>query len=122
MECILALTATANQSVVQDSIKTIGMRNPFLHTQSFNRANLRYEVRKKDAQVVKHIAEIIRGRRNETGIIYCLSKKGCEDVAEAIQKEIPDMRRSITFYHADVRPEVKEERQRAWSRGDIKVY
>lgn len=106
---------------MQDSIKSIGMRNPFIHTQSFNRANLRYEVRKKDAQVMKQIAEIIRSRRNETGIIYCLSKKGCEEVSASLQKEIPEMRRSITFYHADVRPEIKEERQRGWSRGDIKV-
>ena len=44
---IMALTATANQTVVQDSIKIIGMRQPFLHTQSFNRPNLSYFVKKK---------------------------------------------------------------------------
>jgi bloom syndrome protein len=106
---------------VDDSIKSIGMRSPFLHTQSFNRPNLHYEVRKKGAKVIKEMAEIIREKKHETGIIYCLSKKGCEDVADALSQELPAMRRAITFYHADVRPEVKEERQRAWSRGDIKV-
>lgn len=118
---IMALTATADKNVVQDSIKNMGMRNPFLHTQSFNRANLRYTVLKKDAKILTKIAEYIRQRQHQTGIIYCLSKKGTEEVAEGLQQLLPDMRNAVTFYHADVRPDVKEQRQRSWSRGDIKV-
>ena len=63
----------------------------------------------------------MRANRHHTGLVYCLSKKDTEEVAEALQLEIPTMRSQITFYHADVRPELKERRQREWSRGVIKV-
>ena len=120
---IMALTATANRSVVHDSIKIIGMRSPFLHTMSFNRTNLNYYVRKKEgnAKLIKDITEIIRSRRGQSGIIYCLSKKDTEELAEKLQGEIVEMQDQITYYHADVRPEVKEARQRAWSKGSIKL-
>lgn len=117
----MALTATANESVVNDSIKTIGMRNPFLHTQSFNRKNLHYQVLKKDAKTVSAIAKIIKERRHQTGIVYCFSKLDTEKMAENLQQEIPDMRNQITYYHADVRPDEKSRRQKLWSKGDIKV-
>ena len=82
---IMALTATANQTVVRDSIASMGMRDPFLHTQSFNRQNLHYSVRKKDGRVIANIAEIIKRRSGQTGIVYCLSKKDTEIVAADLQ-------------------------------------
>ena len=118
---IMALTATANQTVIEDTIRRIGMRNPFKHSQSFNRPNLTYTVYKKHGKCTSQIADIIRKRPQETGIIYCLSKKGTEELVQDLQKELPDMRRNITFYHADVSPEEREHRQRCWSSGDIKV-
>jgi bloom syndrome protein len=118
---IMALTATANKAVIDDSIRQIRMRNPYLHTQSFNRKNLRYVVRKKDKNVIRNIAEIIRDRKHQTGIIYCQTRKQCEELSKDLLAEMSEMRDKITFYHADLRPQVKEERQRSWSRGDIKV-
>ena len=117
----MALTATANQSVVNDSIRIMQMKNPFLHSQSFNRPNLIYSVRPKTADCIKEIAMIILSKKDQTGIIYCLSKKDTETVAEALQLEIPAMKSKITFYHAEVDANLKEKRQRDWSNGAIKV-
>jgi bloom syndrome protein len=118
---IMALTATANQKVVEDTITLLQMRMPFRHTQSFNRTNLHYTVIKKDNSVINKIKTIIQSRMGQSGIIYCLSKKDTESLTEELIKEIPSMKRQITFYHADVSPDIKEKRQKDWSKGDIKV-
>jgi superfamily II DNA helicase RecQ len=55
------------------------------------------------------------------GIIYCFSKKDTEKVTADLQQALPSMRNKISFYHADVPPDVKEQRQRLWSKGDLKV-
>ena len=120
---IMCLTATANQTVVGDSISIMGMRDCYKHTMSFNRANLHYSVRKKEStdKVIKNIAQVVRGRQGLTGIIYCLSKNDTETVANALKIEVPSMKNQITFYHADVAADEKEKRQRNWSKGTIKV-
>jgi superfamily II DNA helicase RecQ len=122
----MALTATANQSVVNDCMSIIGMSNPFVHTQSFNRTNLQYSIRKKgsDKQTLQEMAEFIKQHQQETGIVYCLSKRDTETVAEELSKLLSESRlwkNKITFYHADISAHDKEIRQRAWSKGDIKV-
>ena len=119
----MALTATANQSVVRDCMNIIKMRDPFVYTQSFNRSNLRYYIRKKtaDKKLITEIADYIVGHKHETGIIYCLSKKDTEELANELGNAIPSMKNKITFYHADLNSSVKESRQRAWSKGDVKV-
>jgi hypothetical protein len=63
------------------------MKNPYLHKQSFNRTNLQYTIRKKDAslKLIKDIAQIVQDRKTQTGIIYCLSKKDTESVCELLQ-------------------------------------
>jgi bloom syndrome protein len=120
---IMALTATANQSVVRDCMRIIQMNNPFLHTQSFNRVNLTYTVKKKETgkQLIADLADYILKRKGATGIIYCLSKKDTETIAEELISAIPSMKKQITFYHADVPAQQKEQRQRLWSKGDIKL-
>eukprot|EP01031_Cornospumella_fuschlensis_P029909 gene29909-36119_t len=117
---IMALTATAKESVVKDCMAIIRMQNAYLHIQSFNRPNLHYYVKKKE-KVMDDMAAYIRQRKNLSGIIYCLSRKDTETVCEGLGELLPDMKRQITFYHADISPQEKERRQRAWSKGDIKV-
>lgn len=119
----MCLTATANQSVVRDCMNIIKMRDPFVYTQSFNRTNLRYFIRKKtaDKKLIQEIADYIVAHKQETGIIYCLSKKDTEELANDLGAAIPSMKNKITFYHADISANVKEARQRAWSKGDVKV-
>ena len=120
---IMALTATANKSVVRQSIQNIGMCDPYLFTMSFNRSNIRYVVRKKRSPATTHkeIADIVASKRNESGIIYCFSKKETQDLAEDLQKELPDMKRAITFYHGELAADVREKRQRDWTKGTVKV-
>lgn len=120
---IMALTATANQSVIRDCMKILKLRDPFVHTQSFNRSNLRYSIFRKttDKAVIEEISKYILARQNQTGIVYCLSRKDTEQLAQDLADAIPAMKRKITFYHAELPPSEKERRQKAWSKGDIRV-
>lgn len=120
----MALTATANQSVVKDCMQIMKMNSPFIHTQSFNRSNLRYIIKKKLSDKKKLIEEIgsyILNRKDQSGIIYCLSRKDTEEVAEELLRVVPSLRHKITFYHAELNNDEKDRRQRAWSKGDVKV-
>jgi bloom syndrome protein len=74
----MALTATANEKVIRDTSAVLKLRNPLVHKQSYNRPNLRYWVMPKDSKVFESICSIIRGRKSESGIIYCLSRKDTE--------------------------------------------
>lgn len=120
---IMALTATANEKVVDDAIQALGMRNEYRYRSSFNRPNLRYEVRKKDANVVDSIAEYVAGRPNESGVIYCLSRKNCEQVAEKLQSKLSEKggTQRVSFYHAELDAHERERRHKEWSVGRISV-
>ena len=84
---ILALTATATPKVQHDIQKNLGMLDAKLFKSSFNRSNLYYEVRPKGRkdQVHKDILSFIKNRGNSSGIIYCLSRKKVEEIAEMLQ-------------------------------------
>lgn len=121
---IMALTATANERVVNDAIRALKMRNPFLYRSSFNRPNLSYEVRKKDSKTANIIAEYIASRRNDSGVIYCLSRKDCENLSEKLQKHLDKSgcrNVRVSFYHAELDPDERQRRHHAWSTGRISV-
>lgn len=81
---IIALTATATPKVQQDIQKNLGMTNAKLFKASFNRENLFYEVRpKKDA--VRQVIQFIKQHEGKSGIIYCLSRKRVEQLAEFLK-------------------------------------
>lgn len=80
---IMALTATATPKVQQDIMKNLNMNDATLFKSSFNRANLYYEVRPKK-EVVKEIIKFIRLHPGKSGIIYCLSRKKVEELAETL--------------------------------------
>src|ERR1700741_4358222 len=81
---IMALTATATPKVQQDIQKNLGMLEAKLFKSSFNRANLYYEVRAKQ-NVVKEIIKYVKQNTGKSGIIYCLSRKKVEELAEALK-------------------------------------
>ncbi|MDL2227313.1 DNA helicase RecQ [Bacteroidales bacterium OttesenSCG-928-K03] len=81
---IIALTATATPKVQQDIQKNLNMLNANLFKTSFNRPNLYYEVRSKDKDVVKEIIKYIKNNQGKSGIIYCLSRKKVEEIAEVL--------------------------------------
>jgi len=81
---IIALTATATPKVQSDIQKNLNMTDAILFKSSFNRDNLYYEIRPK-RQVEKEIIKYIRARAGKSGIIYCLSRKKVEELAELLQ-------------------------------------
>lgn len=81
---VIALTATATEKVQQDIQKNLGMVNARVFKASFNRPNLYYEVRpKKD--VIREIIKFVKTMNGKSGIVYCLSRKKVEEVAEALR-------------------------------------
>jgi ATP-dependent DNA helicase RecQ len=81
---IMALTATATPKVQQDIQKNLGMMNAKLFKASFNRPNLYYEIRAKQ-NVGKQIIQYIKANSGKSGIIYCLSRRKTEEIAELLQ-------------------------------------
>ncbi|MFN5208154.1 MAG: DNA helicase RecQ [Bacteroidota bacterium] len=81
---IIALTATATPKVQQDIQKNLGMQNANVFKSSFNRSNLYYEVRPKQ-QVIREIIKYVKQHPGKSGIIYCLSRKKVEEIAETLQ-------------------------------------
>lgn len=80
----IALTATATPKVQDDIQKTLGMSNALVFKESFNRANLFYEVRPK-VNVDKEIVKFINQNKGKSGIIYCLSRRKVEEFAQLLQ-------------------------------------
>ncbi|MDR0415212.1 MAG: DNA helicase RecQ [Prevotellaceae bacterium] len=80
---IIALTATATPKVQHDIQKNLGMLSAAVFKSSFNRPNLYYEVRQK-VDVVREIIKYIKQRPGKSGIIYCLSRKRVEELAETL--------------------------------------
>jgi len=104
---VMALTATATPKVQHDIQKNLGMMNATLFKSSFNRPNLYYEVRSKTKDVAKDIIKYIKTNAGKSGIIYCLSRKRVEELAETLQvngiKALP--------YHAGLESEVRKGNQ-----------
>ena len=80
---IIALTATATPKVQSDIQKNLGMQDAKVFKSSFNRANLYYEMRPK-VNTEKEIIKFIKGNPGKSGIIYCLSRKKVEELAELL--------------------------------------
>ncbi len=82
---IIALTATATPKVQSDIQKNLAIEKADVFISSFNRSNLYYEVREKTKDVDKEIVKFIKNHPNKSGIIYCLSRKKVEELAEFLQ-------------------------------------
>ena len=82
---IIALTATATQKVREDIKKILGMPDAREFKSSFNRPNLYYEVRRKNDDIDKEIIKFIKANSGKSGIIYCLSRKKVEELAEILK-------------------------------------
>lgn len=113
---VIALTATATPKVQQDIIKNLQMTDATLFKSSFNRPNLFYEIRPK-RDVLKEMIKYIKYNPGKSGIIYCLSRKKVEEVAESLNlngiKALP--------YHAGLEPKVRAETQDKFLMEDVEV-
>ena len=113
---IIALTATATPSVRGDIISELHLTDPAVYVGSFDRQNLTYEICEKinpDRQVI----DFVRSHSDESGIIYCFSKKQVNDLTALLQKNGIDAR----AYHADLAPSVRSATQEQFLRDDILV-
>ena len=81
---VIALTATATPKVRLDIMKNLKIENAKLYLDSFNRSNLFYEIRPK-LDIAKQLIKYINNREGESGIVYCLSRKKVEEIAEVLQ-------------------------------------
>ena len=114
---IIALTATATPKVQHDIQKNLGMTDAAVFKSSFNRPNLYYEVRPKSKDVDREIIKFIKANEGKSGIIYCLSRKRVEELAEVLRlndiKALP--------YHAGMESAVRSANQDAFLSEDVDV-
>ena len=118
---VMALTATATENVKVDVIHNLGIDGCEVYTRSFNRSNLFYEIRAKEGKGkdIESIASLIKEKhRGQTGIIYCLSRKNCEDMAEALSKQ---HKIKAHHYHAGIESLEKSRIQKEWQAGRYHV-
>ena len=114
---VIALTATATPKVQLDIQKTLGMTDATTFRSSFNRQNLYYEVRQKTDNVEKDIIKFIKNNPGKSGIIYCLSRKKVEDLAETLR--LNDI--SALAYHAGMDGAIRSENQDKFLMEDVDV-
>ena len=115
---ILALTATATRRVAADIVRQLGMRKPEGYKGSFFRSNLRVVCRKKgEGNTRAEILGLIRRHRGESGIVYCLSRKSVEQMAEFLRREGVD----AVPYHAGLDDDARAEHQDAFARDEVAV-
>jgi len=104
---IIGLTATATPKVQEDILKNLGIQEATTFKASFNRPNLYYEIRPKTKQVDGDIIRFVKNNMGKSGIIYCLSRKRVEELAQTLQvngiNAIP--------YHAGLDPKTRVRNQ-----------
>ncbi len=114
---LIALTATATPKVQYDIQKNLGMLDAKVFKSSFNRANLYYEVRAKTQNVDRDIIRFIKSNAGKSGIIYCLSRKRVEELAETLRlNDIP-----VLPYHAGMDSATRSENQDAFLHEKVDV-
>lgn len=114
---IIALTATATEKVQEDILKNLGITGANTFKASFNRPNLFYDVRPKTANVNSDIIRFVKQYTGKSGIIYCLSRKKVEEIAQVLQvndiKAVP--------YHAGLDPKTRSKHQDMFLMEDVDV-
>ncbi len=116
---VIALTATATPKVQADISKNLGLTEPNVFISSFNRDNLYYEIRPKGkkAQVQKQIIQFIKKKPGKSGIIYCLSRKSTEELAQILK--INGIKAAA--YHAGLDPNTRSATQDRFLMEDLDV-
>jgi ATP-dependent DNA helicase RecQ len=113
---IMALTATATKRVRDDIVKQLKLRQPRCYVASFNRPNLTYRVVPKSS-AYQQVLDFVRARPNESGIVYCASRKATDALAEKLTR---DGIKALP-YHAGMESKERTRNQEAFLRDDARV-
>ena len=114
---IIGLTATATPKVQEDILKNLDMSDANTFKASFNRPNLYYEVRTKTKNIESDIIRFIKQHKGKSGIIYCLSRKKVESIAEVLQVNGI----SAVPYHAGLDAKTRAKHQDMFLMEDVDV-
>ncbi len=114
---IIGLTATATPKVQEDILKNLDMSDATTYKASFNRPNLYYEVRTKTKNIESDIIRFIKQHKGKSGIIYCLSRKKVEAIAEVLQVNGI----SAVPYHAGLDSKTRAKHQDMFLMEDVDV-
>lgn len=114
---VIGLTATATPKVQEDILKNLDMSDAEVYKASFNRPNLYYEVRPKTKNVEADIIRFIKQNKGKSGIIYCLSRKKVEEIAEVLQVNGI----SAVPYHAGLDAKTRAKHQDMFLMEDVEV-
>ncbi len=114
---IIGLTATATPKVQEDILKNLGITDARTFKASFNRPNLYYEIRPKTKNVDADIIRFIKQNQGKTGIIYCLSRKRVEELAQTLQVNGI----SAVPYHAGLDAKTRSKHQDMFLMEDVDV-
>jgi ATP-dependent DNA helicase RecQ len=113
---MIALTATADKVTRKDIIEKLTLNQPAVFISSFNRANIRYTVEPKRDSFDKLVL-FLKSRRDQSGIIYCLSRRATESLAENLQHE----GFSALAYHAGMDRDQRNRHQEMFLRDEVKL-
>lgn len=113
----LALTATATMSVREDIIKNLKLKNPAVLVSSFDRPNIFLDVRQKNRNALEQVVECIRRHWDESGIIYCFSKRQVDELTEKLDR----LGYSVLNYHAGLTDEVRSDHQTKFIRDQVQI-
>ena len=113
---LMALTATATERVRADIVKQLKLREPSCYVASFNRPNLAYRVVPKTVPY-EQLLEFIRSKPNDSGIVYCASRKS----ADSLARNLGEDGISAKPYHAGLTSSERTENQEAFLRDDVRV-
>ncbi len=113
---VIALTATATPRVKEDIVKLLGLKQAKIYVASFNRPNLTYRVLARSSPTEQVLA-FLKERKDESGIIYCHSRKGAEQLAERLKKSKID----ALPYHAGLTAAARTKNQERFLRDKVQV-
>ncbi|TWR29804.1 DNA helicase RecQ [Mucilaginibacter pallidiroseus] len=113
---VIALTATADKLTQKDILEKLNLTRPEVFVSSFNRANITYRVQPKQNSF-KQLLRFLSERKEDSGIIYCLSRKSTESLA----RDLRDEGYAAAAYHAGLNNDVKAKNQEAFLRDEIKI-
>ncbi|XP_047341790.1 ATP-dependent DNA helicase Q-like 1 [Impatiens glandulifera] len=116
---VMALTATATQSVREDILNSLKIPRALVLQTSFDRPNLKYEVTLKTEEPLKQLGDLLKDRfKNSCGIVYCLSKSECAEVSNFLNNKC---KVKTVYYHAGLAARQRILVQKKWHTGEVNV-